>query len=182
MIEKAGVAIIRLVDGVWHALLVKQKASGKWCFPKGNKSRHTESWQSCAKRELAEETGLYINIQKEHIPFKAYKTAIYVYNVTNINYIHLFHSLKTKDPEEIEAIAWKPIYIKDNKIFNDSIYNLHVVQLFESIISTPKKLHFYPLSLVDMTKLKQMCVRSKWTPTQFFSKKTTQTKRLDFWR
>ena len=90
MIEKAGVAIIQQIDGVWNALLVKQKLSGKWCFPKGNRLRTTESLQSCAKRELVEETGLFIHIDRSDVAFMAHKTGIFVYNVTNSNQIRLF--------------------------------------------------------------------------------------------
>jgi ADP-ribose pyrophosphatase YjhB (NUDIX family) len=66
MIEKAGVVIAKKSnDGTWNALLVQQKHSLLWSLPKGSQLSSKESWQKCARRELAEETGLFIEIEAD---------------------------------------------------------------------------------------------------------------------
>lgn len=180
MITKAGVAILRKIKGVWYALLVKQKLSGRWCFPKGSKNRTNESWQSCAKRELAEETGLFIDIPRDHRVVFIKDTAFFLYTPT-YQHIRMFKTLVTNDSKEIEEIAWKPVILNETSI-KHKIYHVSI----EHIINNIEKQTFYELPIVKKNVLTQSCSRSKWIPTPFF-KKTSQISTVcdnskKFWR
>lgn len=180
MIHKAGVAIVSCIDNVWHALLVKQKLSGRWCFPKGSKLYMKESWQNCAKRELAEETGLFIDIQPTEKAVFVKDTAFFLYTAQKIDIIQ-FKTLKTNDPNEIESIEWRPIGIS-NKEKKEKIYHKSVEYIINHLTDNTV---IPPLNIVNPKKLRHVCYRSKWIPTEFFSKtKLSQfkMKRCAKWR
>jgi 8-oxo-dGTP pyrophosphatase MutT (NUDIX family) len=169
MIHKAGVAIVSCIDNVWHALLVKQKLSGRWCFPKGSKLHMKESWQNCAKRELAEETGLFIDIQPTEKAVFVKDTAFFLYTAQKIDIIQ-FKTLKTKDPNEIESIEWRPIEISD-KEKEDKVYHTSVEHILNHITNPDTdNLVIPPLKTIHPKKLRHMCYRSKWIPSTFFAK------------
>jgi ADP-ribose pyrophosphatase YjhB (NUDIX family) len=162
MITKAGVAIVKQINGVWHALLVQQKASHTWGFPKGSKTSIQENWKKCARRELAEEAGLFIDIPSESKPIQIKDTAIYVFTPLS-SQIPLFHLLKTNDTNEISTVSWIPISDP-----NDTQFHSLVAKLFQKIshhtsIST--------LSLPPKKSIINVCQRSKWISTGFFQKR-----------
>ncbi|MDB6081191.1 MAG: nudt2 [Chlamydiia bacterium] len=55
-----GIAPLRLQSSIWEIFLVKHAKGGYWAMPKGH-SNPGESPLETAKRELFEETGLYVH-------------------------------------------------------------------------------------------------------------------------
>jgi NTP pyrophosphohydrolases including oxidative damage repair enzymes len=160
MITKAGVAIVKKIGGVWHGLVVLQSGSSKWGFPKGSKTYMREPLHVCAKRELAEEAGLFIELSSKHQYITIHNTAYFVMEPSKEN-IKLFQHLKTKDTKEIDAISWMPIQPNSTDTHHKSLIRL--MELIESIpIET--------LSLPPKKSLCHQCIRSKWLPTTFFQK------------
>lgn len=66
-----------------RVLLVKNRSSGKWGFPKGKRNREESEWQ-CAKRELEEETGICLSsdIKYQHVFRLDSATSRIVYKTT----------------------------------------------------------------------------------------------------
>lgn len=87
-------------------LLVLQKQSNKWGFPKGHMTRwelYNKQYFDCAKRELYEETGIDLNRTK-HSKLGTLiigKKLFYVIELCkHINYV------KTNDKNEIQSLKW----------------------------------------------------------------------------
>ena len=177
MIEKAGVCIVKNIDGQLYGLLVQQKGTERWCFPKGTQTNKKESWQKCARRELAEETGLFIHITPD-MPYIIFQnTALFIYEASSADIKH-FKYLKTKDPKEIINIKWKPLILTQTEI-KHKIYHKMVEDIIYHITSKHPTLE--PLSIVPRKELISVCRRSKWLPTKFFSQKK-QASKSTFWR
>lgn len=111
-------------------LIVYQKASGLWGFPKGRKYENEEIFV-CAKRELLEETGIDLDklkFRRSHTHsigcFRLFDVSLQTC-ITNIHIV--------PDEKEIEKIEWKTLHeIRDipKEKCNNSIkkcrYNLRV--------------------------------------------------------
>lgn len=164
MIEKAGALIAKKMhNGEWSALLVQQKNSMLWSIPKGSQTSPKESWQKCARRELAEETGLFIEIQKD-IPCELISgVAFFMFEPSNTQ-IQSFRNLRTKDPEEIHQVAWKSL----NTIPDDCCNS--ILKKIKALLCTFSK-SFHSLDIVKQQKIISVCTRSKWIPTTLFSSK-----------
>lgn len=177
MITKAGVCIFKNIQGQWYGLLVQQRGTERWCFPKGTQINKKESWQKCARREIAEETGLFINISPD-TPYVVFQnTALFLYEASDKD-ISNFKFLKTKDKDEIMDIKWKALTLKETEI-TGKVYHKMVEDIIHYIGNNEVKL--FPLSIVPKKQLISVCRRSKWIPTKFFTPKK-QTDRATFWR
>lgn len=86
-----------------HCLLVKQKSTQKWGFPKGS-MEPGESFNKCMRRELWEETGLNINAFRHRVLGREtyHKYLIYV--------IHMNQQVNIpftiQDQDEIDQVEW----------------------------------------------------------------------------
>lgn len=173
MITKAGVAIVKQIDGVWYGLTILQHVSGKWGFPKGSKSNMKEPLHICAKRELAEEAGLFIELTPQSSYVTIQNTAYFVVEPTEQN-IKLFHHLKTNDSKEIDAISWMPIKPNSKETHHKSLIRL--VDMIDSIT-------IESIQLASRKSLRHQCIRSKWIPTSFFKKTKHGMSHMNtFWR
>ena len=130
MITKAGVAIVKKIQGVWHGLLILQHGSNKWGFPKGSKTYMKEPLHTCAKRELAEEAGLFIELSAENTYITVHNTAYFVIEPKH-EQITIFRHLKTKDSKEIDAIAWMPIQPNSTETHHKSL--IRIAEQFDTI-------------------------------------------------
>ena len=90
-----------------QVLLVKQRGTGKWGFPKGSKNDGETNYE-CMVRELREETGLFLD---EHHPaplhcqrFMACTVYFFTLDVHPSSLPLLPH-----DTAEIETVAWLPL-------------------------------------------------------------------------
>ena len=164
IVEKAGVALISKIKGKWYGLCVYQKSSKRWSFPKGSRMSSCETWQSCAKREMAEETGLYIHIHQmndmNRIVFSS-KTAYYVFKPTYCQ-MKLLTNRKVLDTNEIGDIRWMEL--------NEKKYEFHA-SVSRVMAEINKKSDDIPnLEKLEKKKMKNMCIVSKWIPTKLFSR------------
>lgn len=93
-----------------------------------------EALHVCAKRELAEEAGLFIDLAADSSYVTIHNTAYFVVEPKE-SHIHLFRYLKTKDSREIDAISWMPIQPNSNEIHHKSLIRL--VDMIETIAIEP---------------------------------------------
>lgn len=104
---KVGVSVIIKRDG--KVLIGKRKAShgtGTWAFPGGH-LEYGESWEDCAKREVAEEVGIAIR----NVQFAAVTNDIF--QKEEKHYITIFVTcdyesgeVKVMEPEKCEEWLW----------------------------------------------------------------------------
>ena len=59
--RSCGAVVYRIINGVVRYLLIKNKRSSNWSFPKGHIEKN-ETLEETAKREVLEETGLRLDI------------------------------------------------------------------------------------------------------------------------
>ena len=105
--RSCGAVVYRIINGVVRYLLIKNKRSSNWSFPKG----HVEEGETCeetAKREVLEEAGIRIKI----FPGFSSKSQYTIQN--RIQKSVLIFAATTSDeqtriqPEEIEDYIWLP--------------------------------------------------------------------------
>lgn len=103
--SSCGAVVFRDVGSIRKFLLIKNKRSAHWGFPKGHIERG-ETLQQTAKREVLEETGLHINIIDGYSSTSEYKIAgkvekrvtIFVASTTDVKTI--------LQQEEIDDYIW----------------------------------------------------------------------------
>lgn len=107
--SSSGAVVYRNLNGSIHFLLIKNKRSANWGFPKGHLERG-ETRADAARREVLEETGIHVNI---HLGFEAVskykirdkidkKVSIFV-GTTEDKETHIQKS-------EIEKYIWLPYF------------------------------------------------------------------------
>lgn len=112
-LKSCGACVINV--NATHCLLVKQKSTQKWGFPKGS-LESGESFNQCMRRELWEETGLELNrFRHQVLGRETYmKYLIYV--------IHMSEDVRipfsVRDVEEIEQVEWVPLDQLASYLFN----------------------------------------------------------------
>ncbi len=101
--------------------LFKEKHISKWGMPKGI-INYNETFNECAMREIWEETGLEINIDKKQLFLKINNTYYFPIKIDehNLNYKFNIH-----DKEEIRSVKWYEIdYIKNCLNINKDLHLL----------------------------------------------------------
>ncbi len=127
--RSCGAVVYRKINDEYRFLLIKNKRSANWSFPKGHVELH-ETLEQTAKREVLEETGLHIKI---HPGFKCRSD----YSIQNRiqKAVHIFVGT-TKDtktiiqPEEIDSFKWlmldkaiKTLRFENDKAILQDAYN-----------------------------------------------------------
>lgn len=103
--HSCGAVVIRTIDGIDRFLLIKNKRSCNWGFPKG----HVESGETSrdtAKREVLEETGLHIDFISGFVSTSNYKIG---HNVEKLVEIFLATTPDTQtviQKTEIDDYVW----------------------------------------------------------------------------
>jgi 8-oxo-dGTP pyrophosphatase MutT (NUDIX family) len=109
-----------------QVLLVKQRKTQKWSFPKGSKTS-TESKFKCMLRELYEETGLKLQDLHPFCLFRVTRKKHVIY-VIRLQEKVLPTNLIVQDIHEIETCGWIPLhalpYYKYNKITQKILIDL----------------------------------------------------------
>ena len=122
--RSCGAVVYRIINGVVRYLLIKNKRSSNWSFPKGH-VEDGETAEETAKREVLEETGIRIKI----FPGFSSKSQYSIQN--RIQKTVQIFAATTKDeqtriqPEEIEDYIWLPF---------ESAYNYLKVENDEAIL------------------------------------------------
>ncbi len=103
--SSCGAVVFRNTEREREYLLIKNKRSNHWGFPKGHIERG-ETETATAKREVLEETGLHINIIEGFKLASEYKIAGKVEKRVSI-FLASTHDSQTKiQPEEIDDYTW----------------------------------------------------------------------------
>jgi ADP-ribose pyrophosphatase YjhB (NUDIX family) len=134
MMQRAGVILFS--PNKKYVLLVKMRSSkhqiGKWGFPKGSVEKN-EYLNMCAMRELKEETGLSINIEKEEMSnmikrcFNKKKNISYYYSyiLNNSMMGEIMKIIKShKNESEIDILGFVPIEKCNDLILNSDTKKL----------------------------------------------------------
>jgi ADP-ribose pyrophosphatase YjhB (NUDIX family) len=108
-------------------LLIVQNHSGIWSIPKGHQTHRKEPYTVCASREVYEETGLKLKIDK-NCKKVTIGNIVYFLITLNDNYKN---NLQIRDKSEIKKITW--IHIKDlGKLENMNWSLKKLVKLFNN--------------------------------------------------
>ncbi len=103
--SSCGAVVFRNTEGTRKFLLIKNKRSAHWGFPKGHIERGETQYQT-AKREVLEETGLHINIIDGYSSTSEYKIAGRVEKRVTIFLANTSDTKTVIQPEEIDAYVW----------------------------------------------------------------------------
>lgn len=96
-----------LYDPVHKKILLVQTYGKKWGFPKGKRESFDCSFESCAIRELQEETGIVLNRQELSKSVRIHQHKFYFVSIPYLSerLPDDIHSL-IRDSTEITGIAW----------------------------------------------------------------------------
>ena len=103
--SSCGAVVFRDIGGIRKYLLIKNKRSNHWGFPKGHIERG-ETKPETAKREVLEETGLHINIIDGYSSTSEYKIAGRVEKRVTIFLASTTDSRTVIQEAEIEDYIW----------------------------------------------------------------------------
>ncbi|MEG2016644.1 MAG: NUDIX hydrolase, partial [Oscillospiraceae bacterium] len=123
--RSCGAVVFRSVDGEIRYLLIKNKRSAHWSFPKGHVERG-ESLEQTAYREVLEETGVHIDLIPDFITESEYTIQGRVEKTVNIFLASTNDSETIIQEEEIDDYMWmnfqdtmdKLKFENDKKILN----------------------------------------------------------------
>ncbi len=103
--SSCGAVVFKNVGGIRKYLLIKNKRSNHWGFPKGHIERG-ETKTDTAKREVLEETGLHINIIDGYSSTSEYKIAGRVEKRVTIFLAYTTDAYTVIQESEIEDYIW----------------------------------------------------------------------------
>ena len=103
--SSCGAVVFRMINGCRRFLLIKNKRSNNWGFPKGHIEKGENEIQT-AKREVNEETGLHINIFEDFSSTSEYKIAGRVEKRVTIFLASTSDTSTVIQQEEIEDYIW----------------------------------------------------------------------------
>lgn len=103
--SSCGAVVFKNVGGIRKYLLIKNKRSNHWGFPKGHIERG-ETKTATAKREVLEETGLHINIIDGYSSTSEYKIAGRVEKRVTIFLAYTTDTHTVIQESEIEDYIW----------------------------------------------------------------------------
>lgn len=144
--RSCGAIVYRYINGQIRYLLIRNKRSSYWGFPKGHVEKGETRFDT-ARREVLEETGLKIHINLGFEGSSLYTVGnnvekqVYIYTASTKN-------ARTKiQKEEIEDYAWLPFvetlkklrFQNDRRIFEKGVKYLHNNNLLEPAIEFEKE-------------------------------------------
>jgi len=103
--RSCGAVVFRKIDKETKFLIIKNKRSAHWSFPKGHVERG-ESLEETACREVLEETGLHIELVPDFITESEYTIQGRVEKTVNIFLASTNDTTTTIQEEEIEDYMW----------------------------------------------------------------------------
>lgn len=141
-----GAVVYRYINGQIRYLMIKNKRSKYWGWPKGHMERG-ETRYDTARREVLEETGLHINI---HLGYEGKSRYCLSDNTDKIVYIFVAstNDVRTNiQKSEIDDYAWVPYktamvmlkFQNDRRILEKSVKYLHKNKYIENLASVKEK-------------------------------------------
>lgn len=98
--NKSGVV---MYDKDQNKILLVQSRGNLWGFPKGT-FNDGEDFETCAQRELLEETGIYVEKSDLTIPCYINPKVIYFYLEVNLNNYNI--KIQTQEGNDANSIGW----------------------------------------------------------------------------
>lgn len=113
-----GIIPLKIIEGEWHALLIKHRRSSFWGFPKGHADEGEQPYET-AVREVFEETGLKVkkllmkDALTENYRFRAHGEWI---DKTVVYYVaEMDEGEVTLQQAEVEESCWLPLKTAEHK-------------------------------------------------------------------
>ncbi|MFY9378762.1 MAG: NUDIX hydrolase, partial [Acutalibacteraceae bacterium] len=103
--RSCGAVVFRTIDDETNFLIIKNKRSAHWSFPKGHVERG-ETFEETACREVLEETGLHIELIPNFITESEYTIQGRVEKTVNIFLASTNDTKTVIQEEEIEDFRW----------------------------------------------------------------------------
>ncbi len=105
--RSCGAVVYRIINGGVRYLLIKNRRSSNWSFPKGH-VENGETHEETAKREVLEEAGIHIKIFPGFVSKSQYTIQNRIQKTVQI-FVATTNDEQTKiQPEEIEDYIWLP--------------------------------------------------------------------------
>lgn len=141
-----GAVVYRYINGQVRYLMIKNKRSKYWGWPKGHMERG-ETRYDTAKREVLEETGLHIKIHSGYEGKSRYSLSDCTQKVV---YIYAASTEDTRtiiQDEEIDDYVWVPYqtamsmlkFQNDRRILKNAVRYLHRKKYIENLIADKEK-------------------------------------------
>jgi 8-oxo-dGTP pyrophosphatase MutT (NUDIX family) len=119
--KRSGIIFISRKNEEVKLLVVKGNGSGIYSFPKGRQNED-ETVETCAIREVMEETGIQIS-EEELLDKKKCKIGKNTYFIIEVNEDD-YQIFNIKDTREVSEVSWKTIDELKNIICNKDISNI----------------------------------------------------------
>jgi len=136
--KRSGIIFISRNDNEIKLLVVKGNGSGIYSFPKG-KQNEDETIETCAVREVMEETGININ-ENELIDKKKCKIGSNTYFLLEVNE-NDYQSFNIKDTREVCEVSWKTV---------EELKHINCNKDIRNILQYPVKKCYYHLFIFDV--------------------------------
>lgn len=121
--RSCGAVVFREIGGITRYLLVKNKRSAHWGFPKGHVEMGENDFQT-ASREVLEETGIHINILPDFVMKSQYTIQGKVEKSVNIFLAGTNDTQTVIQKEELEDYIWLGFDKALNKLRFDNDRNI----------------------------------------------------------
>lgn len=173
--RKYKVGVIIMDPTCKYTVLVKQKSTGNWWFPKGS----LESFNTIleAKREVLEETGLDIIIDKNTQTMEFKDVSFTIYIIT-----HEICNVIPKDTNEIEDVKWVHVddikNYKTNNVFNLIWMNASVFIYKDERIIQKQRIQLYKTVCNECKKASVLYIDQKEKYEELQSKYKSQLRTL----
>jgi len=136
--KRSGIIFVSRNDTEIKLLVVKGNGSGIYSFPKG-KQNDDETVETCAVREVMEETGIKIN-ENELFDKKKCKIGSNTYFLLEVNE-NDYQSFNIKDTREVCEVSWKTV---------EELKNINCNKDIRNILQYPVKKCYYHLFIFDI--------------------------------
>ena len=136
--KRSGIIFISRNDNEIKLLVVKGNGSGIYSFPKG-KQNEDETIETCAVREVMEETGININ-ENELIDKKKCKIGSNTYFLLEVDE-NDYQSFNIKDTREVCEVSWKTV---------EELKHINCNKDIRNILQYPVKKCYYHLFIFDV--------------------------------
>lgn len=138
--KRGGIIFISRKNEDVKLLVVKGNGSGIYSFPKGRQNDN-ESVETCAVREVMEETGIHVS-EQELLDKKKCKIGKNTYFILEVDE-HDYQTFNIKDTREVSEVSWKTI---------DELKTINCNKDIRNILQYPAKKFYYHNFIFDVSQ------------------------------